>query len=90
MNVICEREQVPVRLEECVAAVLRSGGGAVRVTEERMKHATIELAKLGLCAARPRRTCARTDAAYRPGSPPRERSPRQYPASYLARAKRRM
>jgi len=52
----------PVRLDECVAAILRSGGGAVRVEEEAMAAATLELARLGLYTEP---TCAQAMAAYR-------------------------
>jgi threonine synthase len=40
----------PVRQEECVSAVVRSGGGAVRVREELIGKAALELARLGLYA----------------------------------------
>jgi threonine synthase len=52
----------PVRLDECVSAVLRSGGGAVRVSEEAMAAATLELAAFGLYTEP---TCAQAMAAYR-------------------------
>ena len=52
----------PVRLEECVDAVLRSGGGAVRLSEQQIGDATLELAKLGLYTEP---TCASAGAAYR-------------------------
>ena len=51
----------PVRLEECVAAVRRSRGGAVRVSEQQISEATLELAKLGLYTEP---TCASAGAAY--------------------------
>ena len=51
----------PVRLAECVAAVGRSGGGAVRLTEAAIKAATLELAKIGLYTEP---TCAQAGAAY--------------------------
>lgn len=51
----------PVRLEECVDAVIRSRGGAVRVPEERIADATFALAKLGLYTEP---TCAQAAAAY--------------------------
>lgn len=51
----------PVRLAECVSAVLRSGGGAVRVEERAMGEATLELARLGLYTEP---TCAQAMAAY--------------------------
>ena len=40
----------PLRLQECLDAVLRSNGGAVRVDEAEMSEATLELAKLGAAA----------------------------------------
>ena len=52
----------PVRLAECVDAVLRSGGGAVRVPEAALCGATLELAALGLYTEP---TCAQAAAAYR-------------------------
>lgn len=52
----------PVRLAECVSAVLRSGGGAVRVEEGAIGQATLELARLGLYTEP---TCAQAMAAYR-------------------------
>ena len=52
----------PVRLSECVEAVLRSEGGAVRVPEEQIAAATFEMAKLGLYTEP---TCAQAAAAYR-------------------------
>jgi threonine synthase len=51
----------PVRLAECVEAVVRSGGGAVRVTEAQISDATFALAKLGLYTEP---TCAQAAAAY--------------------------
>ena len=51
----------PVRLQECVEAIVRSGGGAVRVSEAQIADATLELAKLGLYTEP---TCAQAAAAY--------------------------
>ena len=51
----------PVRLQECVDAVRRSGGGAVRLSEEAIAAATLELAKLGLYTEP---TCASAGAAF--------------------------
>ncbi|KAK3273078.1 hypothetical protein CYMTET_18664 [Cymbomonas tetramitiformis] len=51
----------PVRLEECVDAVVRSGGSAVRVMEDAISAATLELARLGLYTEP---TCAQAAAAY--------------------------
>ena len=50
----------PVRQDECVTAVLRSKGGAVRVTEDQMKEATFEMAQMGLYTEP---TCAQAAAA---------------------------
>ena len=50
----------PVRLDEIVGALVRSGGGAVRVTEAEMKSAVVELADLGLYTEP---TCAQAAAA---------------------------
>ena len=50
------------RVSECVEAVLRSEGGAVRVPEEQIAAATFEMAKLGLYTEP---TCAQAAAAYR-------------------------
>ncbi len=52
----------PVRLDEVVSAVVRSGGGAVRLGEEQIAEATLELARLGLYTEP---TCAQAGAAYR-------------------------
>ena len=52
----------PVRLEECVAAVRRSNGGAVRISEDQIAAATLDLARLGLYTEP---TCASAGAAYR-------------------------
>jgi len=51
----------PVRLQECVAAVRASGGGAVRVAEQQIREATLELAQLGMYTEP---TCAQAAAAY--------------------------
>ena len=51
----------PVRLEECVDAVVRSEGGAVRVPEARISEAMLELARVGLYTEP---TCATAAAAY--------------------------
>ena len=51
----------PVRLPECVDAVVRSKGGAVRVTEAQIQDATFALAKIGLYTEP---TCAQAAAAY--------------------------
>ena len=51
----------PVRLPECVDAVLRSKGGAVRVTEAQIRDATLALARMGLYTEP---TCAQAAAAY--------------------------
>eukprot|EP00965_Chrysotila_dentata_P244567 6206056-Pleurochrysis_carterae.AAC.1 len=50
----------PVRLSLCVEAVLRSGGGAVRVREEDMADATTELARNGFYVEP---TCAQASGA---------------------------
>jgi threonine synthase len=52
----------PVRLDECIGAVVRSGGGAVRVSEADIVAATRDLAALGLYTEP---TCAQAAAAYR-------------------------
>jgi len=52
----------PIRLAECVDAVCRSCGGAVRLTEEEISEATLELARIGLYTEP---TCAQAAAAYR-------------------------
>ena len=51
----------PIRLRECVDAVVRSGGGAVRVTEDAIGGATRALAAAGLYTEP---TCAQAAAAY--------------------------
>ena len=51
----------PVRQQECVDAVLRSGGGAARLSEEEIAAATVELAAAGLYTEP---TCAQAAAAY--------------------------
>ena len=51
----------PVRLPECVDAVVRSKGGAVRVTEAQIQDATFALARIGLYTEP---TCAQAAAAY--------------------------
>lgn len=51
----------PVRLQETCDALRRSGGGAVRVTEEDIAAATLELARKGLYVEP---TCAQAAAAY--------------------------
>jgi threonine synthase len=51
----------PVRLRECVDAVVRCCGSAVRVTEEAMAQATLDLAALGLYTEP---TCAQAAAAF--------------------------
>lgn len=51
----------PVRLDECVAAVVASAGGAVRLSEDAIAEATLELARLGLYTEP---TCAQAAAAY--------------------------
>ena len=51
-----------MRLDECVAAVLRSKGGAVRVTEAAIAAATDDMARIGLYTEP---TCAAAAAAYR-------------------------
>jgi len=51
----------PVRLRETCDALLRSGGGAVRLTEEAIAAATLELARKGLYVEP---TCAQAAAAY--------------------------
>jgi threonine synthase len=51
----------PLRLEECVDAVLRSNGTAVRVSEPEIQRATKELAQIGLYTEP---TCAQAGAAY--------------------------
>ena len=56
----------PVRQAECVKAVRASRGGAVRVTEEEMARATLELAQLGLYTEP---TCAQVGRRRRPGRP---------------------
>lgn len=52
----------PVRLNECVEAVLDSKGGAVRVTEPQINEATLGMAQLGLYTEP---TCAHAVAAYK-------------------------
>jgi threonine synthase len=52
----------PVRLQECIDAVVRSKGGAIRVTEAEMAQATFDLAQCGLYTEP---TCAQAAAAYR-------------------------
>ena len=52
----------PVRLQECIDAVVRSKGGAVRVTEAEIAQATFDLAQCGLYTEP---TCAQAAAAYR-------------------------
>ena len=52
----------PVRLKECVDAVVRSNGGAVRVSEAEITEATLQLAKVGLYTEP---TCAQAAAAYK-------------------------
>ena len=52
----------PVRLDECIGAVVRSGGGAVRVPEDDIAMATRELAERGLYTEP---TCAQAAAAYK-------------------------
>merc|ERR1712167_337899 len=52
----------PVRLRECVDAVVRSNGGAVRVNEAEITDATLQLAKVGLYTEP---TCAQAAAAYK-------------------------
>lgn len=51
----------PVRLQETCDALSRSGGGAVRVADDQIKAATLELAKTGLYVEP---TCAQAAAAY--------------------------
>ncbi len=51
----------PLRLKECVDAVLRSNGSAVRVCEADIQRATKELARIGLYTEP---TCAQAGAAY--------------------------
>ena len=51
----------PVRLQETCDALRRSGGGAVRVAEEAIAAATLELARKGLYVEP---TCAQAAAAY--------------------------
>jgi len=51
----------PVRLHECVRAVCKSRGSAVRVTEDEMSMATLELAQMGLYTEP---TCAQAAAAF--------------------------
>ena len=51
----------PIRVEECCQAVRVSKGGAVRVTEEAISSATLELASLGMYTEP---TCAQAGAAY--------------------------
>ena len=51
----------PVRLQETCDALRRSGGGAVRVSDDQIKAATLELAKTGLYVEP---TCAQAAAAY--------------------------
>ena len=51
-----------MRLRECVEAVVRSNGGAVRVAEKEIRDATLELASLGLYTEP---TCAQAAAAYK-------------------------
>ena len=52
----------PVRLDEIVGAIVRSDGGAVRVTEAEIMSAVVELADLGLYTEP---TCAGAAAAYK-------------------------
>jgi len=52
----------PVRLAECIDAVVRSKGGAVRVSEKDIGATTLELASIGLYTEP---TCAQAAAAYR-------------------------
>ena len=51
----------PIRVDECVQAARASRGGAVRVTEEAIAAATLELAGLGMYTEP---TCAQAGAAY--------------------------
>ena len=51
----------PVREAEVVAAVIRSGGGAVRISETRISAATLNLARVGLYVEP---TCVQAAAAY--------------------------
>lgn len=51
----------PIRVEQCCQAVRASKGGAVRVTEDAISSATLELAGLGMYTEP---TCAQAGAAY--------------------------
>ena len=51
----------PIRVDQCCQAVRASKGGAVRVTEDAISRATLELAALGMYTEP---TCAQAGAAY--------------------------
>jgi threonine synthase len=51
----------PVRLTECIDAVKRSNGGAVRLSEQEIADATLACAKIGMYTEP---TCAQAAAAY--------------------------